>query len=236
MKHFALALFMFATASPAFAQREVEAANANPHDRIVAGQAHDRSGRTNNSSSTRDLLPPAERAAAERRMRDFAQCVVRGDPAKAQQILATKAGSAEERSLLLRVAQGRNGCLGKGTLRMAGNWMRGALAEQLYLRTYPQPVSEAARPTAEVRPAGEGAQVYHAYADCVVARNAPMADTVLRATPGSEAEKAAYRDSMPTLSSCLAGGPDKQLAIDRTVLRGYLAESLYAHRRKGSQG
>ena len=71
---------------------------------------------------------------------------------------------------------------------------------------------------------------YHAYADCIVARNAPAADAMLRAEPGSAAEKSALQQTMPTLSSCLAGGKDSKLAIDRTMLRGYLAESLYAQR------
>ena len=51
-----------------------------------------------------------------------------------------------------------------------------------------------------------------------------------RAEPGSAAEKSALQQTMPTLSSCLAGGKDSKLAIDRTMLRGYLAESLYAQR------
>lgn len=227
-----VSITLLSAAPCAFAQRELQASNANPYDRIIASQRTSSTDRLGMESSTRDTLPPADRAQAERVMRDFAQCVVRGDSATARTLLATAVGSAEERALMIRIADSRKGCLHQGRLRLKGNWMRGALAEQLYLRTYPSPVSSGAQPDAPA-PAGSGddkLRPYQAYAGCVVARNAPAADAVLRAEPGSAAEKAAYRDTMPTLSSCLAGGEESKLAIDRTTLRGYLAEALYVSR------
>ena len=219
----ALALICVAVAPEALAQREGDAAHF-----------HNSADRLGMESSTRDVLPHSDRAEAERKMRDFAQCVVRGDRGTVQKILVAAPDSPEERAILFRIADGRKGCLGRGKLGMKGNWMRGALAEQLYLRSYPDPLSGAPQPDAPLPVAATKLQPYHAYADCVVARDAPGADAVLRAEPGSTEEKAAYRQAMPILSSCLAGGEDSKLAIDRTALRGYLAEALY--NRRGSAG
>ena len=174
---------------------------------------------------------PVDSAEAKRWMQRFAQCVVAGDPTGARQLLATSPGSADERDRLVRIAQQRANCLHHGKLRMQGNWMRGAIAEQLYLRAYPKPIEAPATPDAPLTARADAQKwPYQAYADCIVARNAPAADAMLRAEPGSAAEKSALQQTMPTLSSCLAGGKDSKLAIDRTMLRGYLAESLYAQR------
>lgn len=224
----ACSLLLTAVGSPGLAQRDTPAANVNSLDGIA--QSSSRQDRVNNGSSTSDLLPAAKRAEAESWMRSFAQCVVRGDGPMARNLIATTPASDEEQAIMKRIVSRDAGCLAKGKLRMKANWMRGALAEQLYLQTYPDPIATPPQPDAPVAPA-QGVAAYYAYADCVVARNAPGADAVLRAKPGSDGEKAAYRQSMPTLSSCLAGGSDATLAIDRTALRGFLAEALYSHRR-----
>ena len=187
-------------------------------------------GRPDPSDRPRNTAP-VDSAEAKRWMQRFAQCVVAGDPTGARQLLATSPGSADERDRLVRIAQQRANCLHHGKLRMKGNWMRGAIAEQLYLRAYPKPIEAAATPDAPLTARADAQKwPYQAYADCIVARNAPAADAMLRAEPGSAAEKSALQQTMPTLSSCLAGGKDSKLAIDRTMLRGYLAESLYAQR------
>jgi hypothetical protein len=187
-------------------------------------------GRPDPSDRPRNTAP-VDSAEAKRWMQRFAQCVVAGDPTGARQLLATSPGSADERDRLVRIAQQRANCLHHGKLRMQGNWMRGAIAEQLYLRAYPKPIKAPATPDAPLTARADAQKwPYQAYADCIVARNAPAADAMLRAEPGSAAEKSALQQTMPTLSSCLAGGKDSKLAIDRTMLRGYLAESLYAQR------
>ena len=196
--------------------------------------AQDRStayrGRPDQADRPRNTAP-VDSAEAKRWMQRFAQCVVAGNPTGARQLLATSPGSTDERDMLIRIAQQRANCLHHGKLRMKGNWMRGAIAEQLYLRAYPKPVEAAPMPDAPLTARADAPQSpYHAYADCIVARNAPAADAMLRAEPGSTAEKSALQQTMPTLSSCLAGGKDGKLAIDRTMLRGYLAESLYVMR------
>ena len=228
----AVSCLALSTLSPALAQREVQASNADPYRSTIQSQARNAADRIGQQSSTRDVLPPAERAQAQAVMRGFAQCVVRGDPASAKAVMMTTAGSAEERAIFMKMASSRARCLPKGQLRMKGNWMRGALAEQLYLQSYPAPVTTAAQPDAPLPTTATSSKdgPYHAYADCVVARNAPAADAVVRAQPGSTQEKTALGQTMPTLSSCLAGGEGEQHAVDRAMLRGYLAESLYRRR------
>ncbi len=199
-------------------------------------QAQDRTGAfplvpMHGEKPTRPDGPAAGRDEAEAHMRALARCVVMGDPATARSILASAPGSDDEHAIMMHVAKSRSGCLHRGKLRMKGNWMRGAIAEQLYLRSYPTSDVSAPQPDAPFQASADARKwPYHAYADCIVTRNAPAADAVVRATPGSVAEKSALRQTMPTLSSCLAGGADSKLAIDRTMLRGYLAESLYMKR------
>jgi hypothetical protein len=227
----ALAMIVLSVALPVHAQREVEASNADPFRAATLAQAKARNSadRLGTQSSTRDLLPAADRAQAERMMRSFAQCVVRGDDGTARRLLAAAAGSADERTLSARIVSRRSACLTQGRLRMKGNWMRGAIAEQLYLQTYPKPLTMAAQPDAALS-VTKGENPYHAYARCVAARNGAAVDALLRAAPGSEGEKAAYRQTMPTLSLCVAGGEAARLEIDRTALRGFLAEALYSQR------
>jgi hypothetical protein len=230
-----MAVLCLAAAPHAYAQREVEASNADPFRAATQSQSRGRNStdRLGTESSTRDMLPAADRAQAERMMRSFAQCVVRGDDGTARRLLAVAAGSAEERPLMARIVSRRSACLTQGQLRMKGDWMRGAIAEQLYLQSYPQALDTPSQPDAPVA-AARGENPYRAYARCVAARNGPAVDAVLRAAPGSDAEKAAYRQTMPTLSSCIAGGEAARLEIDRTALRGFLAEALY--RQRAGQG
>lgn len=177
-----------------------------------------------------------DRRQAEHHMREFAQCVVRGDSQTTRQLLATSAGSDEERRIMTRVAGARARCLGKGRLRMNPIMMRGAMAEQLYLRTYAASPAADAHPDAPIPPIIASGQPYHAYAQCIVTRNAPAADAVLRTEPGSADETLAIQRAMPTFSSCLAGGEQTRLSVDRAALRGLMAEALYDIRMGQSQG
>ena len=178
-----------------------------------------------------------DRQEATKYMRNFAQCVVRGDGDTARRLLAMSPKSDEEQMILRKVATGRNGCLAKGKLRMSAILMRGAVAEQLYLRTYSAPLMGPAKADAPLpSTSATASEPVYAYADCIVARNAPAADAVIRAEPGSPAEAAALQKTMPTLSSCLAGGEQTQFKVDRTTLRGLLAEALYAMRMSQPQG
>lgn len=186
----------------------------------TAGQAKD------GPSSPDNGFGAYGRSAAESAMIEFAKCVVRGAPNKAADALKTRPGSAEERASFIAIATSRKGCLNHGKLSMLGHWMRGALAEQLYLHRFTAPVVEPANTAAPAPAVAEGDDAYHVYAGCVVARNAPAVDMLIRHKAGSDEERAAFQGAMPALSSCLAGGEGNRLRIDRTVLRGYLAEAL----------
>lgn len=232
-----LAFLLVSAASTAGAQVDPAAPNANLYNDATRSQARDARERLGLNSGTRDVLPAGERQRAEEYMRDFAQCVVRGDGATARQLLATPAGSNEEHAIMSRVAQARNGCLGKGKLKMNPVMMRGAVAEQLYLRNYASAPVADANPKAQLTAStAASSQPYHAYAQCVVARDAPAADAVLRAKPASPAEADALEKTMPTLSSCLGGGEQARFRVDRTALRGLLAEALYDMRAERPQG
>lgn len=203
---------LLAAASPAVAQREIYSSNANPFTPPPGA-----------------FTPPANRSITESRLRRFAQCVVRGEPVLGNALLATEAGSPEETALFRKIAASRNRCMGTGRLVMKSRAMRGALAEQMYLRAYPDPVREPARPDAPLLTSQGGVQAYHDYGNCVVTRNPAGADAVLRAKPGTSQEKQAYQQTAAALSSCLAGDAGA-LRIDRLAMRGYLAEALYRHR------
>lgn len=166
------------------------------------------------------------RDGAENKMTNFARCVVRGSPRTAAAALATQPGSADETARFMAMAKSRNGCLGRGKLRMKGHWMRGALAEQFYLNRFTAPLVEPARPDAPAPAVAPGDNRYRAYAGCIVARNAPAVDMLVRSKAGTSQERAAYDDAMPAMSTCLAGGENTRLTIDRAVLRGYLAEAV----------
>ncbi|RVT43940.1 hypothetical protein [Sphingobium algorifonticola] len=176
------------------------------------------------------FMPPAKREITESHLRRFAQCVVRGQPALANALLAAEADSPQETAMFRKIAASRNRCLGKGRLAMKNRAMRGALAEQMYLQAYPDPVRAPARPDAPVRTSPDSTKAYHDYGNCVVTRDPAAADAVLRAKPGSVEEKQTYQQTAAALSSCLSGD-DAALRIDRLTMRGYLAEALYRHRR-----
>lgn len=179
---------------------------------------------------------PVARADAEDYMQGFARCVVMGNPAKARAILAAPADSAEEQALLMQVAKARSRCLNRnGKLKMQGYRLRGAIAGQLYLRTFPAPLTDAAHPDAPIPPV-DGFVPLQAYATCVAARDAASADQIVRADLHTEASGQAFGRAMPALSSCLDVEEGRQMVIDRAVLRGFLAEALYRQRMADDKG
>ena len=204
---------LLAVASPALAQRELYASNANPFTPPPGA-----------------FFKPTDRDGAEARMRQFTQCVVRGDPTLGAKLLQSTPNSAEETALYRKVAESRNRCLGSGRLTMKNRSMRGALAEQMYLHDYPDPIAEPAKPAATFVASHDGIQAYHSYGNCVVSRDPTAVDAVIRAKPRTAKEKQAYQNAAPALSTCLSG-EGQSLRIDRLALRGFLAEALYRYRK-----
>lgn len=203
----------FALSTPAMAQREVFASMANPFDRMITGPSRP-------SDAEKQL-------AFEVQARDFAECVVGAEPQKARQLLALEPQSRAQANLLRTIAYSRDGC--SASARARDTFMRGVLAEQIYLRDFPARIEARPPATAAFVSSPWRDLALYDYAACVVGRDPAGADTVLRADPRSKTENSAYAAIMPALSSCIAGGATVQM--DRTALRGYLAEALYSHRR-----
>jgi|GEM_PF-1270773 len=166
------------------------------------------------------------------RMDAFAQCIVRGNPDPVRDLLDTQVKSPNENAVLLKLSNKRANCLGRaGKLRMNYQNMRGALAQQLYLRDFPTTGAIAANPEAEFTSRGDFDPIME-YGVCVALRNYPAADAFVRTDSYSADEKQALGNLSATLASCLATG--QTIRLSPIILRGAVAEALY-HQRKGDR-
>lgn len=174
-------------------------------------------------------------------LHSFARCVVNRQPDKVIQILNAEprskasndlAGTLTEAGSCLRVATGAGE---RASLRMGGDTIRGALAEELYLKSYATPPAAPSEEQAVAPFQGSGKPQLASYdvVMCATLRDPIDADALVRSKPDTDAEKAALKNLMPVLSKCLPTGAN--LGFDREALHGLAAEGLWKMRKADSQ-
>ena len=194
-------------------------------------------------TSTSDVMrrptapPTSELARTDRVFRDLVSCVIRRQPARTRNLLDTIPGSYEEGTILTSFDSRMESCYdyfrtGGRALEVPLNVLRGTIAESYYNSEFSGGISAAAVPSehaaswVQPRPIGEQIsqiEMLHAMARCVTIRQPAGVHAVMRATPYTPAEAAAFRTLQPDLSACLDSGIE--FTASRQVLRGLLAEA-----------
>lgn len=177
------------------------------------------------------ILALAQPAAAQsvstssyRNTLDFAGCALSANPADARALIASAPESAEERALIAKLA-GTSGCTDKPKTEA----LRGAVAERVYLATYPAaPAEPAAGPAAPFKGSGAAALANWDITRCVAMRDPVGADMLVRSEVGSGAQKEAIKRISPVIGACVPAGV--QIGFDREKMRGLIAEGLIAVR------
>ena len=204
-------------ATPAMAQREVNSANANPHDRMVAADA----ARASKGNETAKPITPL----AAQAMYNFAGCVVETTRPGVEKLLAKDYRTAEYRKDVERLAKGHSRCaigsrLGFSQLLFAGNlaehllideFSADALAADLAIDRTAAPI--AARTDSE------------AISMCIAMRAPKDTAALFRTEVMSDAEKAALTAIGPQLSGCVKQGTE--FRTNRSGLRALLALAAY---------
>ena len=178
-------------------------------------------------------LKAEQLAFGERAMRDIALCMAKHHRADAIKLLDTD--PASEASVRSMVKMGSVDC--GNTMPVAfkvdGDVLRGAVAEQLYLRSFPTPPADLhPAPVGPVTAAGDPRRARYDVGACAAARAPIAVDAMLRAERRSAQERVAGTALAPALNACA------RTHVDFTggQLHGALAEALFKLRSAGAQG
>lgn len=243
---FALSLST-ALAGPAFAQREVNAANANPHDRIVR-EAGIRSGIAERNDA---MLKPVSADKARKILGDFAKCAVKKHPGIAREFVLMNANEWLAGDKFAKIAGGN--CLGyhQGQLTIPREYYRGALADRLVAVDFetgfvlkpdalaPLSWSEPTLPADTAKTASSASEALQLTAynlalanyqiaklsECIVRADPAGSAEVLKAAVDSQQELAALKSMNMIIAGCVASG--QTISFNRTNLRNALAITYY---------
>jgi hypothetical protein len=214
-------LFLFAAtamlATPATAQRELNSANANPHDRMIAADA---ARAPKADEAAKPITPLAAQA-----MYNFAGCVVETTRPGVEKLLAKDFRTEGYRKDVSRLAKGHSRCapgsrLGFSHLLFAGNlaehllvdeFSADALAADLAIDRSAAPI--AARTDSE------------AISMCIAMKAPKETAALFRTEVMSDKEKTALMAIGPQLSGCVKQGA--QFRTNRSGLRALLALAAY---------
>jgi hypothetical protein len=165
------------------------------------------------------------------------RCAVLRREKLARNLLKTRPGSDEQERHIGPFRKVMENCFNGDVPAMyLGNAeVRGTIANQLYLRAYPNAPDFAAFAhnlvplpeswTASKLDNYERVQVLgHQFANCVVATDPASSDKLLRTGIRSSNERAAFRSLVPILGPCLPNG--LKLELDVAWLRAVLAEAM----------
>ena len=193
----------------------------------------------NPTSSSDDITPPGVRrgdaARSDPVFRHVVACVVRRDPARSRNLVATIPGTNAE-SMIFGVYQSQlDQCYPRliGGLGFTEELLRGGIAEYFYHEAFPGGLPTAATPpdaaaSAWASPRLAEGQVtriesLHAVARCVVLRNGSAIRAMLAAPPFSAGELAAIHAFQDDLAACINRGV--RFTVSRQSLRGLMAEA-----------
>jgi len=158
---------------------------------------------------------------------EFAACVVAANPADARALTASVPESAEADALVKKLAA-TPGCTGK----INDKALRGAIAERVYLGSYPAAPAELTGPAAPFAGSGNVALANWDITRCVALRDPVGADMLVRSELGSGAQKDAIKRLSPVIGACVPAGV--QVGFDREKMRGLVAEGLLSVRAAGA--
>jgi hypothetical protein len=178
-------------------------------------------------------LKAEQLAFGERAMRDIALCMAKHHREAAIKLLDTDPASETAVRSMLTMASQDCGNTMPVAFKVDGDVLRGAVAEQLYLRSFPTPPADLhAAPVGPVTAPGDPRRARYDVGACVAAR-APLAvDAMLRAGRRTPEERAAGTALAPALNACA------RTHVDFTggQLHGALAEALFKLRSGGGRG
>lgn len=159
---------------------------------------------------------------------DYAACVVRQAPAKAERLLATRMGTPEEGRLVMELSRNYGSCLHRASQVPAiTGAVRGAFAEALLMRD-PRVLDGAAR-LAPVAPkavkVARGREFVANYAACLTRAQPVRAATLVRSGHSSQDERKAFLAFGTALSVCMP--EDAAYDVNITDVRNHVADALY---------
>jgi hypothetical protein len=178
-------------------------------------------------------LKAEQLAFGEKAMRDIALCIAKHHRADAIKMLGMDpASEAAARSILTMASQDCGNTM-PVAFKVDGDVMRGAVAEQLYLRGFPTPPADLhAAPVGPVTAAGDPRRARYDVGACAAARAPIAADAMLRAGRRTPEERAAGTALAPVLNARARAHVD----FTGGQLHGALAEALFKLRSTGAQG
>lgn len=159
------------------------------------------------------------------RMRAFALCSAKRNPAVVETLLATRQESLEERSASRRLTQLNFDCLPDGEFTLGGLSVRGSLAEAMFWTAY----ADADISGLAVR--SDEAGVKERFADCAADGELESVRALIATAPKSAEEGAALAPLMPRLRDCIA--KTNFSAMDTASARALMAEALYRAAKRG---
>jgi hypothetical protein len=206
-------------------------------------------------TSTADIIPntspPSQSniARSDRAFRDLVRCVVRYQPDRTRNLLATIPGTHAEEVIITSLNARMESCYnfyitGSGALFMDSTLLRGAVAEAYFgqeLRGSLQPASGASaeQVAAWTQPRAEDNRIQqiellHSTARCVTSRQPAAVGALLRTAPLSAEERTAIRSLQTDLSACIDSGVE--FTASRQSLRALLAEAAFHYLEAGRRG
>lgn len=205
-------------ASPAFAQREVNASNANPFDKMTAASA------TSTPDRDDDAAPKIEPLAAQA-MYNFAGCVVELSRPGAVKLLAKDYRTKEYQEDIRKYSKGHSRCIPSGRLGMSGLVFAGNLAEHLLSKDFSDAALSADLARDRSATPIEARSTQEAISLCVVMHAPRESAALFRTEVMSDKEKEAMQALAPHLSTCIQQGT--QFRTNRIGLRALLALAAY---------
>lgn len=176
----------------------------------------------------------ADAAPAAAAVYEAGRCIVGQDRAAAAALMRRLPldDSAADLSPLQR---SRARACAAGAAGASANMVRGAIAQELFLRDfrsfggeprYPDRLVDLDLPVQGISaPGGSGAGDLYRWADCVVRNDPANVERLLRSPVGSTDEAGAIAAVQPYMSACFAAGA--QVAMRASQIRGLFAQGAY---------
>lgn len=174
-------------------------------------------------------IAPAAYAQSGEGLAAFGKCAVEADRAAATALLASKIGSAESKSAAKKLADKKTACGALIGRDRSEDIVRGAIAGQLYVETYPAPPAALTGAPAPFQGSGDPSLVQFDLASCAVTRDPVAADALVRSVEGSAEERAAFGPVVEAVGRCTPTGA--KIGFSKVQLRAGVAEGLWAYRK-----
>lgn len=204
-------------ASPAMAQRDVEAANASPRDQWASADA-------TRAPSDEELTKPITPLAAQA-MYNFAGCVVENSRSGVEKLLAEDYRTKDYRDDVNRMAKGHDRCAPGSRIGFSQLLFVGNLAEHLLTDKFTDAALAADLGTDRTATPIAARSDSEMIAMCIVMRAPAESAKLFHSEVMSDAEKAALTAIAPQLSGCVPKGT--QFKTNRAGLRALLALAAY---------